>query len=102
MTSQTRRERPQLGQFTLTANAQRHRLSAATRTARSDVTPTANRAAPQAHARSAAKRVRNACDVIIVPNRIASLSLIAPSELRSAGSLIEPDPPATAARAGSS
>src|SRR2546426_12054482 len=79
MTSQTRRERPKLGQFTLTATAQGHRLSAAKRTARPDVAPTASRAAPQAHAPSPLKTARNACEVIIVPNRIASLRLIAPS-----------------------
>src|SRR2546422_9487813 len=79
MTSQTRRERPQLGQFTLTANAQGHRLRAAERTARSGVAPTASRAAPQAHAPSPVKTTRNACEVSIVPNRIASLRFIAPS-----------------------
>src|SRR5436190_11721374 len=79
MISQTRRERPQLGQFTLTANAQGHRLSAAARTARPGVAPTASRAAPQAHAPSPLKTARNACEVSIVPNRIASLRLIAPS-----------------------
>src|SRR2546425_11161536 len=79
MTSQTRRERPQLGQFTLTANAQGHRLSATARTVRPAVAPTASRAALQAHAPSLLKTARNACEVIIVPNRIASLRLIAPS-----------------------
>ena len=79
MTSQTRRERLQLGQLTLTANAQGHRLSAAERTARPGVAPPASRAAPQAHAASPLKTARNACEVIIVPNRIASLRLIAPS-----------------------
>src|ERR687887_1693653 len=75
MTSHTGRERLQLGQFTLTANAQGHRLSAE-RTGRSVVVPTASMAAPQAHARSPATRARNACEVIMVPNRIASLSRI--------------------------
>lgn len=73
MTSQTSRERPQLGQFTLTPNAQGHRSSAAERTVRSGAAPTASKAAPQAQAPSPVNTVRNACDVIIVPNQIASL-----------------------------
>src|SRR5712691_175178 len=91
MTSQTRRERQQLGQFTLTANAQGHRLRAAERTARSGVAPTASRAAPQAHAPSPVKTTRNACEVSIVPNRIASLRLIAPSVSLLLNHLICPD-----------
>src|SRR5439155_11992485 len=85
--------RPQLGQFTLTANAQGHRLSAAKRTARPGVAPTASRAAPQAHAPSPLKTARNACEVIIVPNRIASLRLIAPSLSRLLDHLIRPHRP---------
>src|SRR5712691_7125409 len=96
MTWQTRRERAQLGQSTLTTNAQGHRPS-------TDLTagaaPIARRAAPRAQAPSFVKRVRNACDLIIAPNRIASLRLIAPlreSAIRS------PDLPAAAASEGSS
>src|SRR5712691_2927299 len=97
MTSQTRRERLQLGQLTLTVNAQGHRLRAEP-AVRSRVAPTASMAAPQAHARSRVKRVRKAWGLIIAPNRIASLSLIAP--LRESATR-SPDPLATATTAGS-
>ena len=70
-----------------------HRLSAAKRTARPGVAPTASRAAPQAHAPSPLKTARNACEVIIVPNRIASLRLIAPSLSRLLDHLIRPHRP---------
>jgi hypothetical protein len=45
MTSLARRERSQLGQLTLTANAQGHRLRAAERPARSGAAPTESKTA---------------------------------------------------------